>query len=42
MREHIHADAHDEHTHQPAWNEPSRNAGMTTFDDEPDTAPEVA
>lgn len=29
MREHIHADAHDEHTHQPAWNEPSRDADGT-------------
>jgi len=28
MREHIHVPADDEdHIHQPAWNEPSRNAG---------------
>lgn len=26
MREHIHAPAHDESQHQPAWNEPSRDA----------------
>ena len=26
MQEHIHAPAHDDHTHAPAWNEPSRDA----------------
>ena len=26
MREHIHVPAHDEHVHQPRWDEPSRDA----------------